>query len=203
MLNAVAAVVLGAGSELSVELNDLLSRIQTTARRRNEFVHDTWLVAQTTKREVMQFRLSGNEIGSEMEPLHRNDLTQLTDQILRHIHSLNALQAKIERAAPALLQKLRERKTLDVAYSKRGTPRGRRPKRATASVESTNATARDITRAVKNKGRAFLLALEKPCTKTAERTVHKMYLLPTVAVPGHRVYRLKPHVKRGSPTIVN
>jgi hypothetical protein len=128
MLRAVAAVLLGEGNPTFSELYDLLDRIHKTSLRRNDFIHDTWFVAQTDKREVLQPRLSGKKVASELEAIHLHDLTQLTSQIDEHRRNLSSVHAKIEACAPALLETLRKRPVLDLAYAKRGTPRERRPK---------------------------------------------------------------------------
>ncbi|MCK1736624.1 hypothetical protein IVA79_22375 [Bradyrhizobium sp. 138] len=128
MLQAIARVLFAEHrSELNI-LEDILRRIGKSAGQRNKYVHDTWGVAQTAKREVFQMRMSTAGETGTMQEVTLPDMKAVVENSQKLADELNAFRERTMPKLPSLLEKYRNLPGLGLVYAPKGHPPGRKPK---------------------------------------------------------------------------
>jgi hypothetical protein len=127
MMLAVSRRALERATDRSV-LEDILRRVGKTASQRNKYVHDTWGIADTQKREVFQLRLGNDQTDRDMDEVTVPDLKATTDHIQKLAEELNFFRNRIAPLMSASLEKLRLQPGIALRFSKKGLGPGRLPK---------------------------------------------------------------------------
>jgi hypothetical protein len=127
ILAAVSRTVLENPSDRAV-LDDILRRIGKSSGQRNKYVHDTWGVARTQRREIFQLRLSNSEADQDMEEVTIPDLKNAIAQLNKLTDELTDFFHRVSSSVPVSVEKLRSRPGIGLTFAKKGNPPGRKLK---------------------------------------------------------------------------
>jgi hypothetical protein len=120
MVQHTAAMVLRGSSELDTvrtELSRLMLGIHRATKKRNAYIRDPWVADLTSPaRTISQFRLSETDVQGRAARVNRNDIGQLTDQIVSWTDALDDFHGRISSLLPASLGTLDRTRPVTQAF---------------------------------------------------------------------------------------
>jgi hypothetical protein len=126
MVLGIGQVLIDNDSEKNI-LDDILRRIGKTSKQRNKYIHDTWAVANTEKREIVQIR-DQSSASQKMEEVTVPDMQATVAHIKKLGGELYDFRVRIAPKLGAWLEKYRKLPSIGLRYAAKGHPPGRKPK---------------------------------------------------------------------------
>jgi hypothetical protein len=131
LLLTVARAVLVKRGKLMPEFDQLekiLSKVNDSAKKRNDYIHNPWCAWDELPHEVFQMKLSEKRKYAGGHPVKERDLVQLSNQINKLGKELYDLYLLLVPQLPALRRKLDKQPTLPLEFPSRYLAAVRRAK---------------------------------------------------------------------------